>query len=417
MIDYTKFPNNNILCVDMRSFYASCEAVYRGLDPNKCYLAVVGNTDFGSSIVLAASPMLKKDFNIRTGNRLFDIPKDPKIHIVNARMKYYLQKSMEIFSVLSRYIPLENLHVYSIDEAWVNLDITNLTSNKKWEFANKIKLKLLNDFGLSCAIGIGPNMFMSKVCLDNDAKKHGIAEWTYKDIPTKLWPLPVRKCWGIGNKLGVRLNNLGIKTLEDLAHYPLDLLEYKFGIIGNQLYYHAWGIDLSELGSHYYHTPKSIGKGTTLKRDYYDSDEIKTVILQLCEDICKKARKKKLAGKTVHLSLYYSAKQGGGKLSHSVTMNHISNLTMDIYKTCMQIFNIYHNKKAVRKISISLTNLTTDNEIQLNFFSPLLKEKRLAIAMDTIRDRYGYNAILRASSYKHGSIASEMKNKIGGHKA
>lgn len=416
MIDYSKFPNNDILCIDMRSFYASCEAVSMGLDPNNCYLAVVGDPSISSSIVLAASPKLKKDFNIKTGNRLFDIPKNKNIHIVGARMGYYLKTSIEITKVFYQYAPLEDIHVYSIDEAWLKINGSKKLFGNKYEISKKIQSQILSDFGLHCAIGIGPNRLLSKVCLDNEAKNTGIACWDYCDVPKKLWPLPTKKCWGIGKAMARNLRALGIETLGDLAHFPLDILERRFGIIGNQLYYHAWGIDLSPMeGNLDYFTPKSIGKGITLEKDYKDFDCLCTVILELCEDICRRARKQRLTGRTVHLSLSYSKAQGGGGFSHSLTMACPSNLTMDIYKLCLQILKSHNREKWVRKISISLGNLSTDKTLQLNFFSSIIKERKIAKVMDELEDRFGPASIIRGRFLNKEAITFKQKNKIGGH--
>ena len=110
-MDYSQFPNRSILCVDMKSFYSSCSAVMLGLNPMTCYLAVVGNKDRQGSVVLAASPALKRDFNINTGSRLFEIPSDPKIHIVNPSMSSYLKTSAEITRLFNRYVPFSDMHI------------------------------------------------------------------------------------------------------------------------------------------------------------------------------------------------------------------------------------------------------------------------------------------------------------------
>src|SRR5690606_34775305 len=121
-IDYRKLPHEKILCVDMKSFYASCSAVMEGLDPLNCYLAVVGNKEQRGSVVLAASPLLKKDFGIKTGSRLFEIPDDRRIQIVEAKMATYLRISTEITRLLHRYVPKEAIHVYSVDESFIKID-------------------------------------------------------------------------------------------------------------------------------------------------------------------------------------------------------------------------------------------------------------------------------------------------------
>ena len=118
-------------------------------------------------------------------------------------------------------------------------------------------------------------MLMAKFALDLEAKQKGIARWTYEDVPEKLWPLsPLSEMWGIGKRLERRLNNLGIFTVGQLANYDLEKLEKHFGIIGNQLYYHAWGVDLSEIGAPIMEGQISYGKSQILLRDYKDREEI-----------------------------------------------------------------------------------------------------------------------------------------------
>src|SRR5690625_1969680 len=109
-IDYQAFNKRNILCVDMKSFYASCAAIAHGLDPLTAYLAVVADTNRSGGVVLAASPALKRDFGIRTGNRLFEIPNDPNIVLISAQMNLYLQISVEITRLFNKYVPKEAIH-------------------------------------------------------------------------------------------------------------------------------------------------------------------------------------------------------------------------------------------------------------------------------------------------------------------
>lgn len=175
MFDYSQFPDRSILCVDMKSFYASIIAVHEGLDPLTCHLAVVGNTDRTGSVVLAASPAMKRDFKIKTGSRLFEIPDDPRISIHNPKMGLFVRVSTEITKLFFRYVPPSAVHTYSVDESF--LDVSGL--EKVWgtpeEIADQIQRDILLDFGLPSTIGIGPNMLMAKLCLDLAAKKRPTA--------------------------------------------------------------------------------------------------------------------------------------------------------------------------------------------------------------------------------------------------
>src|SRR5690606_21174370 len=202
------FDNKYIACIDMRSFYASCAAVELGQDPMETYIAVVGNQERKGSVVLAASPRMKKEFGVKTGTRLFEIPDDPRIQLVEPKMQFYLEISMEITKLFNQYVPQEDIHVYSVDESFI--DFTGII--KQWDSAEEIAIDLqdsiMRQFGLPSAVGIGPNMLLAKLALDLEAKKQGVAHWQFEDVQEKLWPVyPLSKMWGIGSKMEANLNN------------------------------------------------------------------------------------------------------------------------------------------------------------------------------------------------------------------
>lgn len=418
MVDYSTLPQNKILCVDMKSFYASCSAVMLGLDPLNCYVAVAGNLERQGSVVLAASPRLKKEFGIKTGSRLFEIPNDPRIKIVEPRMSAYLRISTEITRVFNRYVPKEAIHTYSVDESFIKLDgATRLWGDAK-TIAQKIKDDIEREFQLPCAVGIGPNMLMAKLCLDLEAKKKGISEWTYEDVPEKLWSVsPLREMWGIGRRVEKTLNGMGIFTVGQLARYDLEKLEKKFGIMGNQLYYHAWGIDLSDLGAPIVEGQISFGKSQILLRDYKEEEEIKHVILEMCEEVAWRARAHRKAGRTVSLGLGYSQDEFGGGFHRSRTIRQPTNVTMDLYRVCLSLFHEHYNGKTVRQISIALGNIVDDRELQLNLFDKnAAKRRELGYTIDAVRRRFGSGALLRAVSYTAGGTAKHRATLVGGHK-
>ncbi|MEC1714777.1 Y-family DNA polymerase [Schinkia azotoformans] len=419
MIDYSKLPRNKILCIDMKSFYASCAAVLNGLDPLESYIVVVGNTSQPGSVVLASSPKMKQEYGIKTGNRLFEVPNDKKIKIFNAQMKTFLEMSTQITRIFNRFVPRECIHTYSVDESFLKIDGTERLWGDAKSCAERIRHTILTELGLHSAVGIGPNMLLAKLCLDLEAKKTGIAEWTYEDVPEKLWPLsPLREMWGIGSKIEKTLNRMGIFTVGQLANYPLEQLEKKFGIMGNQLYHHAHGVDLSELGAPIMSGQISFGKGQILLRDYDDPKEVKHVILEMCEEVARRARNSKKCGRTVSLSIGYSKDEGGGGFHRSRTIAEPTNITMDIYRTCLQLFDENFNNRTVRQISITLSNVCDDEQIQLNLFEENKgKERELGYVMDAIRNKFGPNAILRAVSYTKAGTALHRNKLVGGHKA
>ncbi|WP_061567787.1 Y-family DNA polymerase [Caldibacillus debilis] len=418
-VDYKQLPQKRILCIDMKSFYASCAAVMEGLDPLECYLAVVGDEQRMGSVVLAASPKLKKEFGIKTGSRLYEIPKDPRIRIVEPKMSVFLRVSMEITRLFHRYVPKEAIHVYSVDESFLQLDGTARLWGEAYAVAEQIKDELEREFQLPCAIGIGPNMLMAKLALDLEAKKTGIALWTYEDVPKKLWPItPLREMWGIGSRLERRLNSLGIFSVGQLAHYDLKKLEEKFGIIGNQLYYHAWGVDLSEIGAPIMDGQISFGRSQILLRDYKKEEEIRCVILEMCEEVARRAREHRMAGRTVSLGIGYSADEGGGGFHRARTIPDPTNVTEDLYHVCLGLFKENYSGKTVRQISVSLSNVVPDQFMQLDLFDPnRWKRRQLGYAMDRIRRKYGSGSLLRAVSYTEAGTGRIRAGLIGGHKS
>lgn len=418
MVDYSKLPRNKILCVDMKSFYASCSAVMLGLDPLECYLAVVGAKEQKGSIVLAASPKLKKEFGIKTGFRQFQIPKDSRIHIVEPKMRMYMRVSLEITRVFHRYVPKEAIHTYSVDESFIQVDGALKLWGDAYTIARKIRDDIDREFQLPCAIGIGPNMLLAKLCMDLDAKKEGITEWTYEDIPSKLWPVtPLREMWGIGRRVEKTLNSMGIFTVGQLAQYDLKKLEKKFGVMGNQLYYHAWGADLSAMGAPIMAGQISFGKSQILLRDYKDKEEIQHVILEMCEEVARRARLQRKAGRTISFGLGYSKDEFGGGFYRSRTIDEPTNVTMDLYRVCLELLGEHYDGKTVRKIIISLGNIVEDKEYQLNLFDLNgWKKRELGYVVDRIRGRYGPGSLLRAVSYTNAGTARERAKLVGGHK-
>jgi len=416
-MDYSLYPRNDVLCIDMRSFYASVEAVKLGYDPMTVMLAVVGDPDRSGSIVLAASPALKKKYGISNVSRFFELPKDPDLVIVSAHMADYLQVSVEITKLLYQYAPKEAIHPYSIDEIWVTVNGLEKLLGTPWQIAEQIKHDILDKFGISSAIGIGDNKFLAKVVMDLHGKKSGIAECRYEDVEEKLWPFPVENIWGIGSRMKHNLNRMGIVTLGQIAAFPLRQLKKRFGVMGEQLYWHAWGIDLSPVFGDFIKTEqKGFGHGIALLRDY-NEDEVAVCMLDLCEEVCRRARTADKMGKTIHLGIRYGKETGGG-FSRSMSVHLPTNVTMDVYRVRKHLFRKHYDGiSKVRHVYVTLDNLRDHEATQLNLFEDHPKKNDIGFVMDEIRAKYGSTAILRASSYTDAGITLDRSGKIGGHKA
>ncbi len=179
-------PNRPIMCIDMKCFYASIVAMLHGLDVLKTPVAVVANFDQPGSVVLAASPLMKEKYKIKTGSRRYEIPKHPDIRLFEPKMSFFIQMSMTITKLIANYVPVDAIHVYSVDESFVDLTGTEKLWGSPEETAKEIQKAILDQFSIPSAVGMGPNMLIAKLALDLEAKKTGFAKWTYEDIPKKL---------------------------------------------------------------------------------------------------------------------------------------------------------------------------------------------------------------------------------------
>lgn len=433
-MEIENLPRHNVLCVDMKSFYASCEAVYRGLDPLEVKLVVVGDINRDGSVVLAASPQMKKIYNIKTGSRLFEVKKikDPDIIIAQARMEYYLNTSKRIQNIFLKFVPPNSLHQYSVDESWLTIDGTFRLWGDARNTAKLIIEKIKTETGCIATVGIGQNKFQAKFCLDVYGKHKGIAECNYENFQKLFHHLPVKEMWGIGDGIAKRLNRLNIHTVGDIAKTNPDTLKKEFGVIGLQLYEYSWGIDYSPVFYDENNPPpsafgffnndvpsdnlKSIGRGVTLLRDYIKREDIILVIRELLEEVCEQLRKKNLQGRTVHLSVGYSRNTNKKGFSRQFSFKELySNDPEDFIQTCVELLDKNHSTgPAVRTLRVAISKLQEEQPELLEEPSKS-KRKKIINTMDLINDKFGKGAIRPAFSYKIESISRDRNNKIGGH--
>lgn len=411
--------NRSIICIDMKCFYASCIALLEGLDVMKVPMAVIANFNQPGSVVLAASPPMKERFKIKTGNRRYEIPEHPDIRLFEPKMSFFLDMSVAITKLIAQFVPREEIHVYSVDESFIDLTGTNSLWGTPEETAKAIQQAIYDQFRILSAVGMGPNMLMAKLALDLEAKKNGFAKWTYDDLPTKLWPIhPLSKMWGIGRRMEKNLNEMGIFTVGGLANANLEDLEKRFGIMGNQLYYHAWGIDYSTFGEPLVKGQISYGKGQMLMRDYKTRPEICVVLLEMCEDVAKRARAAGHTGRTISLGLSYSHATMTSGFYRSKTIQEPTNDTLKIYEVCKELLKQHFLGEPARQLSIRLSNVEIERSVQLDLFDTQ-KEKRqtLSHTMDAIRNKFGATALLRAVSYTDAGTAIKRNRLVGGHLA
>ncbi|MDD5836327.1 MAG: damage repair protein [bacterium] len=409
------------MCIDLKSFYASCECVERNINPFTTPLVVANPNQGKGAITLAITPYLKNK-GIKSRTRLYEIPPWIKYEIVKPRMSLYVAKSKEIISIYLDFVSEEDLHVYSIDECF--LDVTHylkMYNKTDVALAKEILKTITKKTGLTANCGIGPNMLLAKIAMDTEAKKYkdGIAKWTYDDVKTKLWPItPLSKMWSIGKRLEVRLNALGLYKVGDIANFKKEELIKRFGILGEELFEHANGIDNSTI-SDFKMPPKnsSYSASQVLFKDY-NGNNIKIIISETIEVICRRLRKNNKQASIIGLGIGYSIDVGGG-FYHSMKVNP----TIDegeFFQVCSNIFDKYYDDNPIRKVSVVAGALVDASSIQLNLFSnvkTMEDNKKLNDTVDAIKEKYGKNSIIKASNLLSDSTAIERNGKIGGHSA
>lgn len=422
MIDLKAYQiNRDILCIDLKSFYASVECVLRGLDPFETPLVVADKERGGGSIVLAVTPYLKKQ-GVPSRLRIYEIPKHLDIIYAKPRMQRYLEYAAKVAEVYMEFISEDDLYIYSIDEAF--LDVTGYLSYYQitsYELAKRILKRIYDKLGLTATCGIGPNMLIAKLSMDIEAKKASdfIAKWDYSDIQEKLWPVePLSEMWGIGNRMEYRLNKMGLYTIGDIANYDVEKLKKEFGILGEELFYHTHGIDLSMIkDKHLLRTEaKSYGISQVLFRDY-DAKDIFIIIQEMVDDVTRRLRLARKKCKTITLGIMYSKDYQGG-FHRQISLPHGTSNESIIYQTCLEIFECYYENLPIRKVSVSLTNFDHSKVHQYSLFEDeeaLEKEKELQYTLDKIKNKFGKNAVLRATSLAEGSTVKDRNKQIGGH--
>jgi DNA polymerase V len=412
--------NRNILCIDLKSFFASCECVERGLDPFSYPLVVANKNQGGGAITLAVTPYLKKQ-GVPSRGRIYEIPKNIYYEQVNPRMKLYIKKSQEVVSIFLDYVDYKDLHIYSIDECF--LDVTNyLKMYKKndLELAKDILKDIYTKTHLTATCGIGPNMLLAKVAMDTDAKhnSNNIAKWSYDDVKTKLWNItPLSEMWGIGKRMEKNLNKLQIYSVRDLALYNPYKLKDKFGIIGYELWCHANGIDNSVISD--VKVPlkeKSYGQSQVLFKDYNDK-EIRLIIKEMVDVLTMRLRLNHKVCSSISLGITYSKEIGSG-FYHNIKLDNPTDSSKEITDICNLIFDKYYDELPIRKVSISCGKIASKVGIQLSLFNDIKTQEntiKINTAIDEVKKRFGKNSILPATSLLDFSTIKARNEKIGGH--
>ena len=414
------------LCIDQKSFYATVECVARGLDPMTTNLVVADPTRSENTICLAVSPSLKAR-GVKNRCRIKDIPSYIKHIVAQPRMQLYIDCAAEIYGVFLKYIAPEDIHVYSIDESF--LDVTPYQAMYKMT-AKEIALMIIRDVkdtvGTICTCGIGTNLYLAKIALDIKAK-HASAfigildEESYR---AELWDhQPITDFWQIAGGKSARLRNHGITTMRQIAMMDENYLYDWFGIDAELLIDHAWGRESTTIADikAYRSKSKSLSSGQVLMRDY-KCNEGEIIAKEMMDQLCLDMTAKKLATDSVSLYVGYSHTEGihgtGGTAKLGIETNAASMLVPAIETLYRRIVD---PRFVIRRVCISCNNVVEDQGVlQLNMFEDTtkqLKDKALQEAMLGIRAKYGKNSILRGMNYDPAATGRERNAQIGGHRA
>jgi DNA polymerase-4 len=386
----------------MNAFFISCEMTK---NPSLVGIpaAVAGDPKRHTGIILAANYEARA-CGVKTTMVIHEALKlCPKLTLIPPDHHFYGQKSEEVMDLLSNYTPA--LEQNSIDEAWLDMTGSEGLFGKPFDAAQRIMNEIRDGLGLWCSIGIAENKFLAKMAAEMK-KPLGITELWEKDIPVKLWPLPVREMYGVGAKTAEKLNHLGITTIGELAKSNVSTVVKALGKFGNEIYLHANGIDNSTVLARVDDDVKSIGREKTLPEDITDIEKAKIVLMELADDIGMTVRKQRKEGRTVHITLKYSD-------FHSVTRQMTipaTSVTKEICQTgCRLLEQNWNKSHPVRLIGISISGFYEDGSSeQLSLFDPMHgnvqagKNKQIDKAMDKIRSRYGSEKITLATLVKKG---------------
>ena len=486
------------IAIDLKSFYASVECVERDLDPLEVNLAVADVTRTEKTICLAVSPALKS-YGIPGRARLFEVVQ--KVAEVNEarryrspggklqgsssnqrelrehpelaldyvtappRMALYMEYSRRIYATYLKYIAPEDIHVYSIDEVF--LDVTSylktygLTSE---ELARKMIQQVLHETGITATAGIGTNLYLAKIAMDIMAKhvpadEYGVRiayldELTYRK---KLWEhQPITDFWRVGKGYAKKLAAYQIYTMGDIARcsvgkekeYHNEELLYKlFGINAELLIDHAWGYEPCTIADIKVYKPeaKSIGSGQVLS-SAYSSEKAKVVVLEMAEQIAFDLFEQKLVSKQFVLTIgydrdnlqgqEYSGEVATDRYGRKIPKHAHGTINLDIPTSSLKeittaVSSLYDRiidkELLIRRLTLSAAKvMPKEGQVyqQLDLFTDYEalkkeqeKERRLQKSILDIKKKYGKNAVLRGLSYEEGATTRTRNGQIGGHKA
>ena len=410
------------LCIDLKTFYASVECVERGLDPFNTNLVVADESRGKGTICLAVSPKMKM-LGVKNRCRIFEIPPTIKYMIAMPRMKKYIEYSANIYAIYLKYFAKEDIHVYSIDEAF--MDATNylkLYQMNPVELAKTIIKDIYKNYGITATAGIGTNMYLAKIALDITAK-HSATNIGYLDeekYKKELWHhKPLSDFWQIGKGIERRLNKMRVFTMYDVAHIDQKKLYKEFGVNAEYLIDHSWGKESCTIADIKKYKPKtnSITNSQVLFEDY-SFEKARLVLKEMVELGSLRLIENNLVTNTVGLYIGYS-KDIIKATSESKKLENYTNVYSELLKAFLEIYDNNINRGvAIRRIGVNFANVIETENVQLSLFADqekIDKERKLELTISGIKNKMGKNTILRGMNLEEGATTLVRNKLIGGH--
>lgn len=417
--------NRTYLCIDLKSFYASVECVERGLDPMTTNLVVADPTRTEKTICLAITPAMKA-LGIKNRCRIFEIPKSVDYIVAPPRMQKYVDISADIYSIYLKYIAKEDIHVYSIDEVFMDVtDYLALYRLSARELGFQIMQDIYDQTGIRSSCGVGSNLYLAKIALDITAKHADdfIGELTEESYRETLWNhKPLTDFWRVGAGTAKRLDAFGIRTMGDIAGADENLLYHLFGVDAELLIDHAWGREPVTIRNIKTYRPRTncLTSGQVLGSDYpYDKGLL--IVKEMMDLLCLDLVEKDLVTRSVTLHIGYTGRLNAPSAHGTVSLDTDTNSDRIILPAVTKLYEqIVNPEWSIHRINITCNNVMPEAYHQYHFFvdaEELERNREVQKAVISIKNKFGKDAILKGMNLEEGATTRERNHQIGGHKS
>ncbi len=414
------------MCIDLKSFYASVECADRGLDPFTTNLVVADPTRGDGTICLAASPAIKA-LGVSSRARVFEIPKDIEYVKAPPRMKRYMEVSAQIYGIYLQRISAQDIHVYSIDECFIDATPYLKLYDTDARSLAKLLMKDVEDQTHICATaGIGTNLFLAKVALDVTAKHvdDHIGFLNEREFRRKIWHhQPITDIWGIGPGIARRLRQYNVRDLAGITQIDERFLHKEFGVNAEYLIDHAWGYEPCTMADIHAYRPHghSTANGQVLMRDYSVA-EARNVLREMATASALDLVEKRLVCDSVALYVGYSWDDLGAPSAGAARkLGKLTNSRSELLTRVLEIYDeIVDRDRSVRRLSVSLGGLADEKYATHTLFDDVAAEEEehsLSAATLAVQKKFGKNALLRGVSLREEATQRERNNQVGGHRA